>query len=110
VSEKTEIGRERWLFEADYPSRAIGAFSGDVWHVSLQWQPRERNANSVLGWRELEAYLTATPNYYVSNGVSIAPVWAPSREDQRLSSGFSEKQNYIGSIIGSTGPHRVMIE
>jgi hypothetical protein len=103
VSDKTEIDANAGYLKRDYPSRAIGAFTGDVWHVSVQWQPRDKMQIVALAWRELQAYLTADSNYYVSNGVSIAPVWTASEKINVSVLVSADKQDYIGSTIVSTG-------
>ncbi len=100
ISDKTLIDASAGYLKRDYPSHAIGEFSGDIWRASLQWQPRDKTQILAVAWRELHAYLTAESDYYVSNGVSISPIWFAS-EKVNLSLLFSsEKQDYLGSTPG----------
>ena len=102
ISDKTLIDASAGYLKRDYPNHAIGEFSGDIWRASLQWQPRDKTQILAVAWRELHAYLTADSDYYVSNGVSLSPIWSAS-EKINLSLLFSsEKQDYIGSAPGVT--------
>jgi hypothetical protein len=103
ISDKTQIDASAGFLKRDYSSHAIGAFSGDVWRASLQWQPRDKLQFLAVAWRELHAYLTADTDYFVSNGASISPVWIAS---EKINVSFllsKEKQNYIGSDSGTPG-------
>jgi exopolysaccharide biosynthesis operon protein EpsL len=100
ISDKTLIDASAGYLKRDYPSHAIGEFSGDTWRAALQWQPRDKAQINAVAWRELHAYLTAESDYYVSNGVSISPIWFAS-EKLNLSLLLStEKQDYLGEALG----------
>jgi exopolysaccharide biosynthesis operon protein EpsL len=102
ISDKMLINASAGYLKHDYANHGIGDFSGDIWRASLQWQPREKTQILAVAWRELHAYLTAELDYYVSNGVSVSPVWNAS-EKINLSVLFSsEKQDYIGAAPGVT--------
>jgi exopolysaccharide biosynthesis operon protein EpsL len=102
ISDKTLIDASAGYLKRNYPSQGIGEFSGDIWRASLQWQPRDKTGILAVAWRELHAYLTADSDYYVSNGVSVSPIWNAS-EKINLSVLFStEKQEYLGSAPGLT--------
>jgi len=102
ISEKTIIDASAGYLKRSYPNHGIGEFSGDIWRASLQWQPRDKIQILAVAWRELHAYLTADSDYYVSNGVSLSPIWSAS-EKINLSLLFSsEKQDYVGSAPGVT--------
>jgi hypothetical protein len=105
-SEKTEIDATAGYLWRNYPSRAFGAFAGDVWRVSAQWQITEKTQLIALGWRELQAYLTQESNYYVSTGVSISPTWNATESINMNLLFSSEKQNYIGSSLDVAGELR----
>jgi hypothetical protein len=97
ISDKTLLGASAGYLKRDYTSGGIAGFSGETWRASLQWQPRDKTQLLAVAWRELHAYPTAESDYYVSNGVSVSPVWFAS-EKINLSLLFStEKQDYIGS-------------
>jgi exopolysaccharide biosynthesis operon protein EpsL len=103
ISDKSSIDANAGYLKRDYVSTLIPSFSGDVWHVSFQWQPTGKTQLLVEGWRKLQAYLTAQTEYFVSKGVSLSPVWRPS---EKL--GFSfvflwEDQNYAGSRSNPPG-------
>ena len=102
VSDKTLIDASAGYLRRDYPNHGIGEFSGDIWRASVQWQPRDKTQILAVAWRELHAYLTAESDYYVSNGVSISPIWYPSEKISTSLLLSSEKQDYIGSAPGVT--------
>jgi exopolysaccharide biosynthesis operon protein EpsL len=102
ISDKMLIDASAGYLKRNYANHGIGDFSGDIWRASLQWQPREKTQILAVAWRELHAYPTAESDYYVSNGVSVSPVWNAS-EKINLSVLFSsEKQDYLGSAPGVT--------
>jgi exopolysaccharide biosynthesis operon protein EpsL len=102
ISDKMLIDASGGYLKRIYANHGIGDFSGDIWRASLQWQPREKAQILAVAWRELHAYLTAESDYYVSNGISVSPVWNAS-EKINLSVLFSsEKQDYLGSAPGVT--------
>jgi hypothetical protein len=105
-SEKTEIDATAGYLWREYPSRAFGNFSGDVWRISGQWQMTEKTQLIALGWRELQAYLTQESNYYVSNGFSISPTWNPTDSINTNLLVSTEKQDYIGSSLDVAGELR----
>lgn len=102
ISDKMLIDASAGYLKRNYANHGIGNFSGDIWRASLQWQPREKTQILAVAWRELHVYPTAESDYYVSNGVSVSPVWNAS-EKINLSVLFSsEKQDYLGSAPGVT--------
>jgi len=102
ISDKMQIDASAGYLKRNYANHGIGNFSGDIWRASLQWQPREKTQILAVAWRELHVYPTAESDYYVSNGVSVSPVWNAS-EKINLSVLFSsEKQDYLGSAPGVT--------
>jgi exopolysaccharide biosynthesis operon protein EpsL len=100
ISDKTLIDASGGYLKRDYPNRGIGEFSGDIWRASLQWQPREKAQILAVVWRELHAYLTADSDYYVSNGISVSPIWFASEKINASLLLSSEKQDYLGSAPG----------
>ena len=105
LSEKTLVGANFGYIKRDYPSRLVGAFAGNVWHVNGQWQPREKIQLIALGWRELQAYFTAYSDYYVSTGASFSPVWLATEKINMSALVSSERQQYLGNttVISQIG-------
>src|SRR5208283_692277 len=57
----------------------------------------EKTSLSAEAWRNLQAYLTAQTDYFVSKGVSISPAWAAS---EKLTLSFEvlwDNQRYVGT-------------
>jgi hypothetical protein len=103
-SEKTSIDGSVGYLKRDYVNSSIGSFSGDIWSVSLKWNPTEKLQFRADGWRRLQAYVTAQSDYFVSKGGSIAPGWTAS-EKVLLSLLWSlEDQDYV------PGPGQVLME
>jgi Putative beta-barrel porin 2 len=104
-SDKTEIDASAGYLWRNYPSenRAVGDFAGNVWRISAQWQVTDKTQLIAQGWRELQAYITQDTNYYVSNGVSIAPTWNPTESINLTLTASTEKQDYIGDATTETG-------
>jgi hypothetical protein len=97
VSAKTLIDASAGYLKRTYPNQAIGGFSGDVWRLSVQWQPAPKTELVFGAWQELDADLTAQTDYFVSKGGSISPVWTIS---EKLSVSFTvsrEYHDYVGS-------------
>jgi hypothetical protein len=97
LSEKTTLDATVGYSRREYPSTAIGSFSGDIWRVKLQWQPTLKTQVAVGTWRQLNADLTAVTNYYLSRGVTIAPAWTASEKVTLTLTATQEYQDYIGS-------------
>jgi len=74
LSDKTQINASAGYLKRNYTNETTGAFSGDIWRLSLQWQATEKTQISFAVWRDLEAYLASQSNYFVSTGGSISPV------------------------------------
>ena len=98
----TSLDATAGYLERKYPNRLIGTppignFSGDVWNISLRWQPTVQSGIKLSGWRDLRAYLDAESNYFVSRGGTIAPIWSPI-EALEVSLAFSyESQSFISA-------------
>ncbi|MGO9993996.1 MAG: hypothetical protein ACLPTF_15970 [Steroidobacteraceae bacterium] len=59
-------------------SAVFGDFKGNIWRVTLNWQPTEKTQLLVASWHELHAYLVNASNYFISKGGSISPIWKPT--------------------------------
>lgn len=97
LSEKTAIDASGGYLRRDYPSEAIGSFSGEIWRVSFQWQPTAKIQLVAGTWRQLTADLTDQTDYYVSRGETLAPVWTVSEKVAFTLTVTQEDQNYVGS-------------
>ncbi len=97
LSDKTTLDASAGYLRRDYPSTAIGGFSGEIWRVSLQWQPTPKTQLVVGTWRQLNADLTAQTDYYLSRGGTIAPTWTATEKIAFTLSVTQEYQDYIGS-------------
>jgi exopolysaccharide biosynthesis operon protein EpsL len=95
-------GRSGYL-KRTYPNASLGGFSGGVWRASLEWQASTKTQVIVSGWHELTAYIDAQSDYFVTQGVSVAPVWAPTHKVS-VSLQFSrDRENHIGSNLSLPG-------
>jgi hypothetical protein len=97
LTEKTTFDASGGYLKRDYPSTAIGSFSGEIWRGSLLWQPTPKTQLLLGAWQQLNADLTAQTDYYVSKGESISPQWTPV---EKLTFSFTvshETQNYVGT-------------
>jgi exopolysaccharide biosynthesis operon protein EpsL len=97
VSAKTVIDASAGYLKRAYSSSAIGSFTGDIWRGSLQWQPTTKTQLVVVGWRQLEADLTAQTDYFVSSGESLSPVWTASEKVTLSLLVSRDERSYIGS-------------
>jgi exopolysaccharide biosynthesis operon protein EpsL len=97
LTEKTTIDASAGVLKRDYGSSVIGSFSGPIWRGALGWQPTSKTQLIATVWRDLQAYLTDTSNYYRTTGVSLAPTWTPSEKISLLITLSHEDQHYIGS-------------
>ena len=93
----TELDVTGGYLKRDYPESRFATFSGNIWRAALQWQPTDNLQWVLTGWRQLTAYIDAETDYFVSNGVSLAPKWSPV-QSVTMSLIFShEKHDYISS-------------
>jgi exopolysaccharide biosynthesis operon protein EpsL len=107
LSEKTVIDASGGYLRREYPSAAIGSFSGEIWRVSFQWQPTAKVQLVAGTWRQLTADLTAQTDYYVSRGETLAPVWTVSEKVTFNLSVTQENQDYVGSNPVGVNPVEV---
>jgi putative beta-barrel porin BBP2 len=97
LSEKTIFDASAGYLKRQYPSSAIGSFSGEIWRAALQWQPTPKTQLLVGIWQQLDADLTSQTDYYKDRGVSLTPEWIAS-EKLTFSATFSrDTQDYLGS-------------
>jgi exopolysaccharide biosynthesis operon protein EpsL len=97
VTEKTTVDLSAGFLKRNYGTSVIGSFSGPIWRGALGWQPTEKTQLIVSVWRDLQAYLTDSTNYYRTTGESIAPTWSPSEKTSLSITITHEDQPYIGT-------------
>ncbi len=83
----------------DYATEQNGNFSGDVWRASLQWQPTVKTQIAFNAWRQLQAYIDAESDYFISRGGSIAPTWSPREKLSFVMELSMEDQTYLTSTV-----------
>jgi exopolysaccharide biosynthesis operon protein EpsL len=97
ITDKTVVNASAGYLKRDYTNEPIGAFSGDVWRVTAQWQPTDKTQISFAAWRELQAYLASESDYFVAKGGSISPVWAASEKFTLSMTVLEVDQDYIST-------------
>jgi hypothetical protein len=97
LSEKTIFDASAGYLKREYPSAAIGSFSGEVWRASLQWQPTPKTQLLVGAWQQLSADLTAQTDYFVDKGQSITPQWIASEKITVSATVAHDTNAYIGA-------------
>jgi exopolysaccharide biosynthesis operon protein EpsL len=97
LTEKTTVDASAGVLKRNYGSSLLGSFSGPIWRGAVGWQPTLKTQLIATVWRDLQAYLTDTSNYYRTTGVSIAPTWTPSEKISLSITVSHEDQHYIGT-------------
>jgi hypothetical protein len=97
LSEKTIFDGSAGYLKRDYPSSAIGSFSGEIWRAAFQWQPTPKTQLLVGAWQQLDADLTAQTDYFVDKGFSLTPEWIASEKVTVSLTVSHDTQNYVGS-------------
>lgn len=97
LTEKTLVDASAGYLKREYPSTAIGSFSGEIWRVALQWQPTPKTQLLLGVWQQLDADLTSQTDYFVDKGVSLTPQWIASEKLTFSAGVWRETQNYVGS-------------
>ena len=97
ISEKTVLDASVGYLKREYPSTAIGNFSGEVWRAALQWQPTPKTQVLFGVWQQLDADLTAQTDYYVDKGASITPEWIASEKITFSAVISRDDLDYVGS-------------
>jgi hypothetical protein len=97
VSDKTVLSGDVGYLRRNYPNATVGAFSGEIWHAKLLWQPTDKTNVLVTAGRDLAAYLYAQSDYFVQDGISVTPTW--KQTDKLTWSAILSwyRQNYINS-------------
>ena len=103
LTDKTTLDASAGYLRRDYPSTAIGSFSGETWRLTLLWQPTAKTQLFASTWQNLNADLGAQTDYYKSRGVTVSPIWTASEKINLSFALTYENQQYIGSNpLGNT--------
>jgi hypothetical protein len=97
LTDKTIIDASAGYLKREYPSSAIGGFSGEIWRAALQWQPTPKTQLLVGVWQQLDADLTSQTDYFVDRGVSLTPEWIASEKLTFSATISRDTNNYLGS-------------
>jgi len=97
LTEKTIFDGSAGYLKRDYPSTAIGSFSGEIWRAALQWQPTPKTQLLLGAWQQLNADLTSQTDYFVDKGVSLTPQWIASERITFSVSIAHDNEHYIGA-------------
>jgi exopolysaccharide biosynthesis operon protein EpsL len=97
LSEKTIVDASVGYLKREYPTNAIGSFSGEIWRAALQWQPTPKTQLLFGVWQQLDADLTSQTDYFRDRGVSLTPEWIASEKLIFSAIVSRDTNNYIGS-------------
>jgi hypothetical protein len=101
-SEKTTLNASAGYLKRDYlNATSIGAFSGDIWRLSMQWQPTEKTQVVFAAWRDLQAFLYAESDYFVQKAGRISAIWSATEKFTVSTALTRSNQDYIGSSFSA---------
>jgi len=103
---KTDLDARFGYLRRDYPNGEIGDFSGEFWRATLNWAPTAKTQVEFSGWHELQAYIEAGSDYFVSEGIGIAPAWQPNPHWKVMLQYSFDNQRFIGSTPAPFGEPR----
>jgi hypothetical protein len=94
---KTSFEGSAGYLKRDYPLSDLGDFSGSVWRAAVTWAPGPKTQVVFSAGRQLTAYLDSQSDYFVSNGLSIAPTWTPTTKLSFALQYSRNRDRYIGT-------------
>jgi exopolysaccharide biosynthesis operon protein EpsL len=94
---KTSLYVRAGYLSRDYEDPTLEDYSGDIWNVTLHWEPRAKIDFDIKAWRDLRAYSDAESDYFVSTGGSIEPHWDITSAVRLLGEYSMESQKYVGT-------------
>lgn len=98
---KTVLKASAGYLQRTYPNSPDHDYSGSVWRAALQWQPTVKTQLTLNGWRELQAYIDAESDHYLSKGFSLQPGWSPRQKIMLSALLWWEKQDYLSSSFAA---------
>jgi hypothetical protein len=63
--------------QRSYAAGGLKAYSGDIWHVSVRWDPASHTEIEVAAGRDLQSYVDAVNEYFVDDERSVIVSWKP---------------------------------
>ena len=93
---KADAGYEKRVYATDN----VGAISGAVWRVDMNWQATAITALKLDASRQITAYLDAESTYFISTRFSAAPTYNPTERIAVALALSTEKQAYFGPSAG----------
>lgn len=107
ISDKTIIDAYGGYLHRDYPSLAIGTFTGPIGRITATYNLTEKTQILLSGWHEVHAYIDAESAYFVAQGASLSPVWNVTDKLSLIVLAQFENQNYINSnTVIATAPRQ----
>ena len=97
LSDKTSINAYVGSLQRKYPVSGVNSYAGGIWRVSFNWAATGKSNVGVSAWHELHAYVDAESNYFVAQGVSLAPTWTATEKLSFILQTSYEKENFIGN-------------
>jgi hypothetical protein len=79
-----------------YPQAAQYSFSGGIWDAALAFQPSAKTQVAVASLRQLQSYIDAQSQYFVSQGLRVTAMWAPTAKLSAEVQFSREDQTFIG--------------
>jgi Putative beta-barrel porin 2 len=102
LTEKTSINASAGYLKRDYlNATSVGAFSGDIWRLSVQWLPSAKTQLEFAAWHDLEAFLYAQSDYFVQKAERISAIWTATERIIFSTALTISDQDYIGSSLSS---------
>jgi hypothetical protein len=95
----TRLGATFGYVDRTRPDGFEGGYSGDTWRAEIDWHPRQKFSTLLSAWHEIKAYSDAESDYFIADGVSIAPEWKPLQTISISIAVSYEEQDYIGSNL-----------
>ncbi|HWK75581.1 MAG TPA: XrtB/PEP-CTERM-associated polysaccharide biosynthesis outer membrane protein EpsL [Povalibacter sp.] len=98
-TEKTRLKVRAGYLKREYDNPALADYSGTIADATVRWEPRSKIYFDLKAWHELKAYVDAESDYFVADGVSIAPTWEPTEKIQIAAQYSYESQDYQGDSL-----------
>lgn len=98
-TEKTRMQLRAGYLKREYDNPVLADYSGAIADATLSWEPRSKIHFDFKAWHQLKAYVDAESDYFVADGVSIAPAWQPTEKIQIAAQYSYESQDYQGDSL-----------
>ncbi|WP_084161692.1 XrtB/PEP-CTERM-associated polysaccharide biosynthesis outer membrane protein EpsL [Methylocaldum szegediense] len=71
-------------------------FSGEIWRISVDWEPTAKTRINLAGWRDLLSAPDLTATYIIDEGISLSPSWSVTKKIALSGKIYYETQDYAG--------------